>query len=213
MEWCSDVMTGEERTLKRLHKLQKTSADLPKEKVLAKIRNYLKLLGRRIDQIVFDHEEEPYKQERMTIRLWKYVSTYSNLSGDKLHQIYSKLKQELDEDAGAGPSHFNGCNRDSHPILSHQVGRGKNSQNASAFQTSDQLSRGYDNGNSEAWKRRRRAEDDTKTVVQATYQRPIGNGAWASDPNYLGILGAALTDNRRFNDRPVRTRQTGPAPK
>uniref|UniRef100_A0A7N0TB68 Protein CHROMATIN REMODELING 5 n=2 Tax=Kalanchoe fedtschenkoi TaxID=63787 RepID=A0A7N0TB68_KALFE len=213
LEWCSDVMTGEERTLKRLHKLQKTSADLPKEKVLAKIRNYLKLLGRRIDQIVFDHEEEPYKQERMTIRLWKYVSTYSNLSGDKLHQIYSKLKQELDEDAGAGPSHFNGCNRDTHPILSHQVGRGKNSQNASAFQTSDQLGRGYDNGNSEAWKRRRRAEDDTKTVVQATYQRPIGNGAWASDPNSLGILGAAPTDNRRFNDRPVRTRQTGPAPK
>uniref|UniRef100_A0A7N0SWY7 Protein CHROMATIN REMODELING 5 n=1 Tax=Kalanchoe fedtschenkoi TaxID=63787 RepID=A0A7N0SWY7_KALFE len=213
MEWCSDVMAGEERTLKRLHKLQKTSADLPKEKVLAKIRNYLKLLGRRIDQIVFDNEEEPYKQDRMTVRLWKYVSTYSNLSGDKLHQIYSKLKQELDEDAGAGPSHINGGNRDTYPVFPHQAVRGRNSQNASAFHTSDQMSRGYDNGNSEAWKRRRRAEDDTNTLVQAAYLRPVGNGARASDPNSLGILGAAPTDNRRFNDRPVRTRQTGLAPK
>lgn len=33
MEWCEDVMMDEERTLKRLQKLQTTSADLPKEKV------------------------------------------------------------------------------------------------------------------------------------------------------------------------------------
>ena len=30
-----------------------------------KIRNYLQLLGRRIDQIVLEHEEEPYKQDSM----------------------------------------------------------------------------------------------------------------------------------------------------
>ncbi|CAM8897900.1 unnamed protein product [Rhodiola kirilowii] len=91
------------------------------------------------------------------------------------------------------------------------MGRGKNSQHSSGFQISDQLSRGYDNGISEAWKRRRRAEDDTNTLVQATYQRPIGNGVRISDPNSLGILGAAPINNRRFNDRPVRARQTGPS--
>jgi len=89
MEWCQDVMVEEMKTLKRLHRLQQTSANLPKEKVcllafflvvclfifmvalfiflpaqvLSKIRNYLQLLGRRIDQIVLEHEEEPYKQD------------------------------------------------------------------------------------------------------------------------------------------------------
>lgn len=33
MEWCADVMVHEIRTLKRLQRLQTTSADLPKEKV------------------------------------------------------------------------------------------------------------------------------------------------------------------------------------
>lgn len=33
MEWCQDVMIEEMKTLKRLHRLQTTSANLPKEKV------------------------------------------------------------------------------------------------------------------------------------------------------------------------------------
>ena len=33
MEWCQDVMVEEMKTLKRLHRLQQTSANLPKEKV------------------------------------------------------------------------------------------------------------------------------------------------------------------------------------
>ncbi|KAL6518731.1 Protein CHROMATIN REMODELING 5 [Orobanche hederae] len=94
MEWCEDVMRDEEKTLKRLQKLQSTSADLPKEKVLSKIRTYLQLIGRRIDQVVSEYQQESYRQERMTTRLWKYVSTFSNLSGEGLQQIYSKLKQE-----------------------------------------------------------------------------------------------------------------------
>lgn len=94
MEWCEDVMIDEEKTLKRLQKLQSTSADLPKEKVdlsischisialvflivlnfapkllpcqvLSKIRNYLQLIGRRIDQIVSEYEQESYRQESM----------------------------------------------------------------------------------------------------------------------------------------------------
>ncbi|RZB99571.1 Protein CHROMATIN REMODELING 5 isoform B [Glycine soja] len=107
MEWCQDVMIEEMKTLKRLHRLQTTSANLPTEKVLSKIRNYLQLLGRRINQIVLKHEEEPYKQDRMTTRLWKYVSTFSHLSGERLCQIYSKLKVEQNV-AGVGPSHANG---------------------------------------------------------------------------------------------------------
>lgn len=33
MEWCEDVMTDEIKTLRRLQRLQTTSADLPKDKV------------------------------------------------------------------------------------------------------------------------------------------------------------------------------------
>ena len=33
MEWCEDVMVEEEKTLRRLQRLQTTSADLPKEQV------------------------------------------------------------------------------------------------------------------------------------------------------------------------------------
>ena len=33
MEWCEDVLIDERKTLERLHRLQTTSADLPKEKV------------------------------------------------------------------------------------------------------------------------------------------------------------------------------------
>ncbi|XP_038972967.1 protein CHROMATIN REMODELING 5 isoform X2 [Phoenix dactylifera] len=63
MEWCADVMEEEEQTLKRLQRLQTTSLDLPKEKVLARIRKYLQLIGRKIDKIVQQHEVS-YKQSR-----------------------------------------------------------------------------------------------------------------------------------------------------
>lgn len=109
MEWCEDVMMDEERTLKRLQKLQTTSADLPKEKVdlfamqyqqysvfktvvlfrnllpfslqvLSKIRKYLQLIGRRVDQVVFAHEREPHKQDRKFNGFLVYfVSTYCHL--------------------------------------------------------------------------------------------------------------------------------------
>lgn len=34
--------------------------------MLSRIRNYLQILGQRVDDIVFEHEEELYKQESMT---------------------------------------------------------------------------------------------------------------------------------------------------
>ncbi|KAG8660293.1 hypothetical protein MANES_02G141700v8 [Manihot esculenta] len=216
MEWCEDVMVGEIKTLRRLQRLQTTSADLPKEKVLSKIRKYLQLIGRRIDQIVIEYEEELYRQDRMTTRLWNYVSTFSNLSGERLHQIYSKLRQKQEEEAGVGPSHVNGSasgpvDRDGDancfPLTRHAE-RQRGYKNVNAYQVSESIQKGHDNGKFEAWKRRRRAEADTHPQFQPPLQRPMSNGARLMDPNSLGILGAAPSDNR-----PLRMRQTSFPPR
>lgn len=74
----------------------------------------------------------------MTVRLWNYVSTFSNLSGEKLRQIYSKLKQEQHVEARVGPSQFNGS--------------------APGHPTPGFIPRGLDVAKFEAWKRRKRAE-------------------------------------------------------
>lgn len=191
MEWCEDVMGGEEKTLNRLQRLQTTSINLPKEKVLSKIRNYLQVLGRKIDQIVLEHEEEPYKQDRMTTRLWNYVSTFSTLTGDRLQQIYSKLKSEQGEEARVGPSQVNGA------------------------PTGPRGYKGFDTAKFEAWKRRRRAETDNRAQFQPPHHnnRPnmTNNSTSLPDPNSLGILGSGPSDNRRFfgNERPYRMRQPG----
>uniref|UniRef100_A0A6P3YYV6 protein CHROMATIN REMODELING 5 isoform X1 n=1 Tax=Ziziphus jujuba TaxID=326968 RepID=A0A6P3YYV6_ZIZJJ len=214
MEWCEDVMVDEIKTLGRLQRLQTTSANLPKEKVLSKIRNYLQLLGRRIDQIVLEHEEEPYRQDRMTMRLWNYVSTFSNLSGERLHQIYSKLKQERDEEPG--PSHANGDANHFTPF-SRNVERQRGFRNMTTYQGSEPFQHGHDSAKFEAWKRRRRAETDNQFTVQSTSQRPpLSNGIPLSDPSSLGILGAAPApfENRRIgNERPYKMRQTGAPPR
>ncbi|KAJ7960580.1 protein CHROMATIN REMODELING 5 [Quillaja saponaria] len=204
MEWCQDVMVEEIKTLKRLHRLQTTSDNLPKEKVLSKIRNYLQLLGQRIDQIVLEHEDEPYKQDRMTMRLWKYVSTFSNLSGERLHQIYSKLKQEQEDEAGVGPSHLNYDPNYSIPFPRHEK-RLKGYKN--------ELSEPVQNtGKFEAWKRRRRVESDIQFQVQPPSQIPMSNGTHLSDPSALGILGAGPSDRRFASEKP-RTRSTGFPPR
>ncbi|KAL2485488.1 Protein CHROMATIN REMODELING 5 [Abeliophyllum distichum] len=193
MEWCEDVMIDEEKTLKRLQQLQSTSADLPKEKVLSKIRNYLQILGRRVDQIVLDYEKEPYRQERMTTRLWKYVSTFSNLSGERLQQIYSKLKQEQQVAEGMGPSHINAS--------------------TPGGQAATFMHRDLDVGKFEAWKRRKRAEADA-SHVQYPYQRTSSNGTRIPDPKSSGILVPPPSDSRRVsNGRPYKIQQAGFPPK
>ncbi|KAI3414656.1 uncharacterized protein J3R85_016074 [Psidium guajava] len=211
MEWCEDVMADEIKTLNRLHRLQTTSANLPKEKVLARIRNYLQLIGRRIDGIVFEYEEEPYKQDRMTTRLWNYVSTFSNLSGEKLHQIYSKLRQEQDEEVG--PSHLNGSSSGSmgrdgesgyFPPFPNQRGY----RNATSYHMPEMANKVHDPVKFEAWKRRRRPETDAYSPGQPPIQQ-MTNGSRLVDPNSLGILGAAPSDGRRFaNKRPYRMHQS-----
>ncbi|XVF04811.1 hypothetical protein REPUB_Repub05bG0117700 [Reevesia pubescens] len=219
MEWCEDVMIDEIKTLRRLQRLQTTSADLPKDKVLSKIRNYLQLLGRRIDQIVLEHEDELYRQDRMTMRLWNYVSTFSNLPGERLHQIYSKLKQEQEEEGGVGPSHINGSvsghvDRDGDPNcfppFSRSVEKQRGYKNVMAYQTSQPIHKGIDAAKFEAWKRRRRAEVDIHPQLQPPTQRPMNNGTPVIDPNSVGILGAGPSDKRIVtNERPYRMRQTG----
>ncbi|KAL2925921.1 Protein CHROMATIN REMODELING 5 [Bienertia sinuspersici] len=205
MEWCEDVMIDEERTLKRLQKLQTTSADLPKEKVLLKIRKYLKLLGRRIDQIVFEHERDIHKQDRMMMRLWKYVSTFSNLTGDRLCQIYSKLKQEHEDEAGVGPSYING-----HHDFQRQSGRLKGTKNNNSYQAVEPGLKVHDPAKFEAWKRRKRAETDAFLEAQGPFQKPLGNGSRLPASNSLGILGAAPSDTRPYsNERPYKMRQGG----
>ncbi|XP_010424364.1 PREDICTED: protein CHROMATIN REMODELING 5 [Camelina sativa] len=193
MEWCEDVLADEIKTLGRLQRLQSTSADLPKEKVLFKIRRYLEIVGRRIDEIVVEHEEDLYKQDRMTMRLWNYVSTFSNLSGDRLNQIYSKLKQEKEEEEGVGPSHLNGS---SAGFGSRNFQRQQKYKTAGNSQGSQQVYKGIDTAKFEAWKRRRRTENDVQSE-----RPPITNS------NSLGILGPGPLD------RSHRARQTGFPPR
>ncbi|XP_025665762.1 protein CHROMATIN REMODELING 5 isoform X1 [Arachis hypogaea] len=213
MEWCQDVMVEEMKTLKRLHRLQTTSANLPKEKVLSKIRNYLQQLGRRIDEIVIDHEEEPYKQDRMTVRLWKYVSTFSHLSGERLHQIYSKLKQEQQDEAGVGPSNANGSaslsfGRNGNPFA-HQLERPRRFKNVTTYQMPEPVN---STGKSEAWKRRRRAESEDHFQGQPPPQRTMSNGIRVTDPSALGILGAGPSDKRFAGEKPFRAQPGGGFP-
>ncbi|KAG9142953.1 hypothetical protein Leryth_006227 [Lithospermum erythrorhizon] len=185
MEWCEDVMSEEQNTLTRLQKLQSTSADLPKEKVLSKIRMYLQLLGRRIDQIVIDYENGSHKQERMR-HPSQLVSIIDHaFLGEKLHQIYSKLKTEQQAAAGVGPSSVGGYS----PAL-------------------QMIDRGLDMGKFEAWKRRKRAEAEG-TQLQPMSQRSFSNGNRASDSN-LGILGPPPAEDKQFsNGRSFRMNQGG----
>lgn len=151
------------------------------------------------------------------MRLWNYVSTFSNLSGERLHQIYSKLRLEREEEAG--PSHANGSasgsfgrDGDSNPFIPFSRQRGY--KNVTNLQGSDPFLKGIDTAKFEAWKRRRRAETESHFPVQAPSQRPLSNGTRITDPSALGILGAAPFENRRDgSDRPFRMRQTGLAPK
>lgn len=169
MEWCAEVMVEEEETLRRLQRLQTTNFHLPKEKVLPRIRKYLELLGRKIDKIVEQHELS-YRHARMTMRLWKYVSTFSNLTGEKLHEIYSKLKVEH-ADVGVGPSH----RHNSVPGPTDREGR------------------------KEAWKRRRTDMNETQPIPYKQQGMPNNGSRLHESSNSAGILGWGPEETRRPN--------------
>ncbi|XP_074582487.1 protein CHROMATIN REMODELING 5 [Curcuma longa] len=206
MEWCADVMEEEEQTLKRLQRLQTTSIDLPKEKVLLRIRKYLQLIGRKIDKIVQQHEVT-YKQARMTMRLWNYVSNFSNLTGERLQEIYSKLKEEPND--GVGPSYLNSSyaavNSSQFPLNNDQHRRKKSSQFQS--QHSEAFHQNQTAGKSEAWKRRKRPEMDNQFLLQPQlHPTMISNGNRLGEPmSSAGILGKGPSEMRRYpNDRSTR---------
>lgn len=143
------------------------------------------------------------------MRLWNYVSTFSNLSGERLHQIYSKLKQEQEEEAGS--SHANGS-------ISGSFGREGDLNHFTPFCGQraqrnhlgpDPFQKGHDTAKFETLKRRR--ENESHLQIQVPSQRPLTNGTRLSDPNSLGILGAA--PRHVGNGRPQRIRQTGLPPR
>lgn len=123
----------------------------------------------------------------MTTRLWNYVSTFSNLSGERLQQIYTKLKQEQ-QIGGVGPSHING---------------------SASGPTAAFMHRDLDVEKFEAWKRRKRAEADS-SHIHHPHQRPPNNGTWLPDPSSSGILGPPPSDGSRqlSNGRPYRMQQS-----
>uniref|UniRef100_A0A1D1Y7W7 Chromodomain-helicase-DNA-binding protein 1 n=2 Tax=Anthurium amnicola TaxID=1678845 RepID=A0A1D1Y7W7_9ARAE len=220
MEWCSDVMEGEEQTLKRLERLQTTSVALPKEKVLSRIRKYLQLLGRKIDKIVQEYGEA-YKQSKMMMRLWNYVSTFSNLTGERLFEIYAKLKEEQAE-SGVGPSHRDGsasvpCDRDNdanhYPFVNDFRSNRSRHQKFSS-QHSETVYKDQATGKSEAWKRRRRVDMDMPHPVQPSYSHTItSNGNRFPEPlNFAGILGSGPPDVRRFGSDMLNRAQQGRYP-
>ncbi|KAK1319506.1 CHD3-type chromatin-remodeling factor PICKLE [Acorus calamus] len=212
MEWCEEVMEDHWQTLKRLQKLQTTSVDLPKDKVLSKVRKYLQVLGSKIDQTVQEYEES-HKQSRMIKRLWNYVSTFSNLTGEKLCQIYTKLKQEHAE-AGVGTSCLNGSapgpsGRETEPYHYSSLNGIPNTRShwKSSVGPSQPFPKGQTSGKSEAWKRRRRSDVENVYESQLVFQQPVINKRTRLvDPNSAGILGCAPPDGSSFV-RPNRTRQ------
>lgn len=139
------------------------------------------------------------------MRLWKYVSTFSNLTGDRLCQIYSKLKLEQEDEAGVGPSHMNG-----HHAFQRQSARLKGLKNNNSYETADIDLKIQDPAKFEAWKRRKRAETDAFLEAQGPFQKPLSNGPRLPASNSLGILGAAPADSRPFsNERSYKMRQGG----
>ncbi|KAL5197031.1 hypothetical protein ABZP36_000543 [Zizania latifolia] len=208
LEWCSEVLDDEQDILKRLDRLQNTSVNLPKEKVLSRIRRYLQIIGKKIGEVVNQHSES-YKQSRMSMRLWNYVATFSSMSGEQLHDLYLKLSQDQME-AGVGPSH--GGNFASVPpnrgAKSNQLHPSRNQRSARSLQyISESFNNGESTGNSEAWKRRRRSEPDNQFDTQPLYQPPImTNGSRLQESSSsAGILGWGPVDMRRFgNERPKR---------
>ncbi|RLN33586.1 protein CHROMATIN REMODELING 5 isoform X3 [Panicum miliaceum] len=208
LEWCSEVLDEEQETLKRLDRLQNTSVNLPKEKVLSRIRKYLQIIGDKIGEVVRQHSES-YRQSRMTMRLWNYVATFSNMSGEQLHDLYLKLSQDLE--GGVGPSH--GGNFASIPPSkggnSNQLHPPRNQRPTRSLQyTSESFHNSENSGSSEAWKRRRRADPDNQFDTQPLYQPPPmttnGNRLQESSSS-AGILGWGPVEMRRYgNERPKR---------
>ncbi|VAH27010.1 unnamed protein product [Triticum turgidum subsp. durum] len=200
LEWCSEALDEEQDILKRLDRLQNTSLNLPKEKVLSRIRRYLQIIGEKIGKVAAQHVES-YKQSRMTTRLWNYVARFSNMSGEQLCDLYLKVCQDQME-AGVGPSHGGNFAPAPNRGSSNQPHPPRNQRSTRSFQhTPEPLNNGENTGNSEAWKRRRRADQDNQFDTQTMYQPPpfMANGNRSQESSSsAGILGWGPVEMRRY---------------
>ncbi|KAL6010020.1 Protein CHROMATIN REMODELING 5 [Asimina triloba] len=185
-EWCEDQMHDERKTLGRLEELQTTSEDLPKEKM-----------------------SEAICKNKLTRRLWNYVSTFSNLPGERLAQIYSKLKQEKQAEARARPSHHSGSapgpsDRDSDPSQCAPYSNGNlKSRQHPKFQSHypiEGFHRDQETGTSEAWKRRRRANMDNQHLQVQSLPPPYKQPSNNSGDGILGC-GPGHSTRRFMSDR------------
>jgi chromodomain-helicase-DNA-binding protein 1 len=142
------------------------------------------------------------------MRLWNYVATFSNMSGEQLHDLYMKLSQDQLE-GGVGPSH--GGNFTSIPPNkggnSNQLHPSRNQRPTRSLQYNSESFHNESSGSSEAWKRRRRADTDNQFDTQPLCQPPImtnGNRLQESSSS-AGILGWGPVEIRRYgNERPKR---------
>lgn len=143
------------------------------------------------------------------MRLWNYVATFSNMSGEQLHELYLKLSQDLD--GGVGPSHGGNFtsvppNKGGNP---NQLHSSRNQRPTRSLQyASESFHNNENSGSSEAWKRRRRADSDNQYETQPLYQPPPmmtnGNRLQESSSS-AGILGWGPAEMRRYgNERPKR---------
>ncbi|XP_011622955.1 protein CHROMATIN REMODELING 5 [Amborella trichopoda] len=213
-EWCAEIMSDEIRTLRRLEKLQTTSVDLPKEEAIFKVKTYLQVLGKKIDFIVKEHGNAR-NYIRMTTRLWNHVANFSNLSGERLSEIYSKLKEEQHAEVGptpsdsntaplAGPSGRESDNGQFVPVMGSEFHKPTKPYHKLPTYTTDSCHREQETGKSEAWKRRRRSEIDNSDphfqpcTYNSSYGQSHNNGSRLHEPNMTGILGWGPPDNRRF---------------
>ncbi|KAG0616525.1 hypothetical protein M758_5G122400 [Ceratodon purpureus] len=155
-DWCAQMMEDQSRTLERLQKLQ-TNFKLPKEEVLKRVKTYLKTLGGKIDDILAENSAAP-NPDRMATRLWNYVSTFSNLKGDKLAEIYKKLRQEPPTDhvrgASLDPNHSSAAGPSGRDEPSNFTGNKRQTQVGNTSAQVGDPSR----GDAESWKRRQRED-------------------------------------------------------
>lgn len=90
----------------------------------------------------------------MATRLWNYVSTFSNLKGDKLAEIYKKLRQEPQPDQVRGvsqdPNHSGAAGPSGRDEPSHFTVNKRQNQVGNTSAQVGEPSR----GDAESWKRR-----------------------------------------------------------
>ncbi|CAM6102358.1 unnamed protein product [Calypogeia fissa] len=207
-EWCAQIMEDQARTLNRLEKLQ-TSYQLSKEETLHRVKKYLRLLGRKVEEILEDNAQAR-NLERMETRLWNYVATFSTMTGSRLAEIYKKLKEapaaEPTKDtktkaAAAGPSgrdpDSNAHGGSNHVSSSHPGGKRFTSLTALAAEAPYNRDYERERGDADTWQRQRdldRERDAEAWQRNARDSRVAVGGAGGMYNN--------MNDRRQWDGRP-----------